>query len=546
MGLRITVLIGGACLLYGALTFNIYNLQIQKGEFYSAKAASISKFGEKQLPLRGSIYFTDKNNNLIPASINRNYPTVYTDNREIEDVPEAAGTLGPIINKSVAELTTIFSKKNDPYEPILKRASEELVVKIKEADIAGIHIEEEPARYYPFESLAAHALGFVSTEPSNPNGVYGAEAYYNSDLYSVDASKEGSSKTGLVGQDLHLTIDRNIQAESEKLLENLVKTFKAEGGSVIIEDPKTGKILTLANFPTFDPNNYSDANIKNFLNPAVQAIYEPGSVIKLVTIAAGLDSGAITPETSYFDTGSVTLNKKTIKNFRDESWGRQTMTGVIEHSINTGAVFAQRAMGRDTFYDYLVKFGFNGKTNIDLPGEVVGGLKALEKNARDINFATASFGQGLQVTPISVIRAVSAIANDGVMMRPYINADKSPEIVERVISKETSQKVQKMMVTAVNTNAIAPINGYNVAGKTGTAQVPDFKHGGYSDDVINTFVGFAPAYDPAFVILFKLNKPAGGPQAGQTVVPAFRELARFILNYYNIAPDNIQGNTKSE
>lgn len=527
MGLRITFLVGFICLIYSGLTFKLYNIQIQKGEFYSAKAASIKKSGEEALPLRGSIYFTDKHSNKIAAAINRNYPTIYSNNREIVDIPEAAEIMSSILGKSAEELTKIFERKNDPYEPILKRVSKETVSSVKEADIEGIHIDEEPARYYPFGAQASHVLGFVSTEPDNPNGVYGTELYYNKQLYSS-------------GKDLNLTIDKNIQAESEKLLANLVANFKAEGGTVIVEDPKTGKILALANLPNFDPNEYGKFSVKNFLNPAVQAIYEPGSVVKLITIAAGLDAGAITPNTAYVDTGSITLNKKTIKNFRDESWGRQTMTGVIEHSINTGAVFAQRAMGRETFYEYLKKFGFNTKTNIDLPGEVVGGLKVLEKNARDINFATASFGQGLSVTPIGLIRAIAAIANDGVMMKPYVNASEAPEIVGRVISKETSEQVQRMMVSAVNVNAVAPISGYNIAGKTGTAQVPDFKNGGYSKDLVNTFVGFAPAYDPAFIILFKLDKPAGSPQAGQTVVPAFRELARFILNYYNIPPDNVR------
>ena len=309
---------------------------------------------------------------------------------------------------------------------------------------------------------------------------------------------------------------------------------------MIVEDPKTGKILAMANFPKFNPNSYGEYEIKNFLNPAVQAIYEPGSVMKLITMSAGIDSGKITPETTYFDTGSVILNARTIKNFDSKKYGNISMTNVIERSVNTGAVFAQRAMGRDTFYNYLVDFGFNNKTGIDLPGEISGGLKILERNARDINFATASFGQGVSVTPIALISAISAIANDGVMMRPYVNADIGSETVGRVISEDTSLKVRKMMVAAVNTNEIARISGYNVAGKTGTAQVPDFKRGGYTDEVINTYIGFAPAYSPRFVILVKLDKPYGGPQAGLTVVPAFRDLAQFILNYYNVPPDNIQ------
>ena len=213
------------------------------------------------------------------------------------------------------------------------------------------------------------------------------------------------------------------------------------------------------------------------------------------------------------------------------------MTQVIEKSLNTGAAFAERALGPEDFYDYLVKFGLKDKTSIDLPGEVVGSLRPLEVDKRDVNFATASFGQGISVTPIGLLRAMSAIANHGVMMKPYLNAEKDPEEVGRIISEDASRKTVGMMVNAVNIAQIAKIQNYNVAGKTGTAQIP--ARGGYTDDVINTYVGFAPAYNPKFIILIRMDKPAGAPLAGLTVVPAFRDLAQFILNYYNVPPDNL-------
>jgi cell division protein FtsI/penicillin-binding protein 2 len=214
------------------------------------------------------------------------------------------------------------------------------------------------------------------------------------------------------------------------------------------------------------------------------------------------------------------------------------MTEVIEGSINTGTIFAQQKMGEDIFYNYLIKFGLNELTGIPLPGEVRGNINNLKKG-KDIDFATASYGQGIAVTPIGMINAASAIANGGILMKPLILSEDKPEVVRRVISEETATKVVKMMVSAVDKNVLAATANYSVAGKTGTAFIPDFNKGGYTDNVINTYIGFAPAYDPKFVILIKLIKPEGNPLAGQTVVPAFRELTRFILNYYAVAPDRL-------
>ena len=295
----------------------------------------------------------------------------------------------------------------------------------------------------------------------------------------------------------------------------------------------------MASAPNFDPNNYSEYSVENFLNPTVESVYEPGSIFKVITMSAGIDAGKITPETTYYDSGSVTLNGRTIKNWDNKAHGTQTMTQVIEQSLNTGAVFAQRQTGRGDFYKYVEQFGFKDLTLVGLPDEVSGNLINLEKNIRDINFATASFGQGISVTPIELISAIGAIANDGVLMRPFLIEGTAPQVLRRVISQETADQVTAMMVSAVKNAQIAQIPNYKIAGKTGTAQVPDFVRGGYTHQVINTYVGFAPATDPKFIILVRLDKPEGAPLAGLTVVPAFRDLAHFILNYYNIPPDDL-------
>jgi len=537
---RIKSLICFFAVLYLVLIFHIYNLQIEKRAYFLTKAQNQERASGTFKAPRGNIYFVDRNNNLIPAALNKEYPMIYAVPKEIYNENNYDySQLSQIVNIPVEELKKKLSKPNDLYELLIKKATPEQINQIKNLNLKGIYISDQLLRFYPFGDLASHLLGFVNSDSEIEKGVYGLELSFNKELSGQPGEiKEDKIIESKSGKDLILTIDRNIQSQAEEILKKLINQYQAAGGSVIVQEPQTGKILAMGSFPNFDPNNYSKFEVSTFLNPVVQSIYEPGSVFKLITMAAGIDSGKITPETTYVDTGSITLNGKTIKNWDLKAHGLQTMTGVIEQSINTGAVFAQRKTGPDIFYNYLIKFGFSELTNIALPGEVRGNINSL-KNGREIDFATASFGQGVAVTPIELISAISAIANGGNLMKPIILADEKPQVVRRVISQETAKAVTKMMISAVEKNKVAVIPNYLVAGKTGTAFVPNFGGKGYTDDVINTYVGFAPAFDPKFVILIKLNKPKGSPLAGQTVVPAFRELAQFILNYYNIAPDKM-------
>ncbi len=547
MGVRITVIIVVFSLLYSSLVFKLYTVQVEGRERYEAEAFSFHVKNGFLNPLRGGVYFTDKSGAAVAAAINKEYPTVYAVPKDVEDAAYTAEILSDISIRDKEELVSILNRKDSSYAPIIKKATDEQVAKVLESNFGCLEnkdecvgIEYKRSRLYPLGTVAAHLLGFVSADES-VGGAYGIELYYNDELRGVAGVSEGDRivQSARAGDDLKLTIDSNIQREAEKILSGLVEKYKAEKGTVIVQDPKTGKILAMGSVPTFNLNSYNEYEIKNFLNPAVQAIYEPGSVFKIITMAAALDADKITPDTTYVDTGSLTLNSETIRNWDLKAHGKLTMTQVIEGSVNTGAAFAENALGHDNFYEYLIKFGFKNETGIDLPGEILGSLRPLEVEKRDINFATASFGQGVSTTPVSLLRAMSAIANHGVMMKPYLNADLEPEVVGRVISEEASREVVDMMVSAVNKAEIARIKSYTVAGKSGTAQVPDFGRGGYTDEVINTYVGFAPAYDPRFVILIKMDKPAGAPLAGLTVVPAFRDLAQFILNYYNVPPDDL-------
>lgn len=516
-------------LLYGLLGFKIYNLQIEKSLYYVQKAQARNEALKEQITRRGQIFFTDRSQNAIPASLNRDFPIIYAVPKEIPeaDIEKTAEILNPIVNLTVEELKKILNDRTSLYKLLVSKAGDSQVQQIKEIRPLGVYIDYAQYRFYPFQNLAAQTLGFVGLNQNidKPTGLYGLEKYYQERLTSP--------------RDLQLTIDRNIQAEAEMILNNLIDKFAASGGSVIVEEPATGKILALAGKPDFDPNTYGKFPLKNFINPAVQYIYEAGSIFKPVTMAIGIEHGLLTPETVYFDKGSVTLNGKTITNWDKKAYGKTTMLQVIENSINTGAVFAESKIGHQLFYKSLNDFGFSEKTGIDLPDEVAGDLKNLSrKSARDIDFATASFGQGTAITPIELINFYAALANNGVMMQPYLNNELKPKIVKRIISEQTSQTVMQMMESAVEKAQVAAIPYYRIAGKTGTAQVPDFQKGGYTETYIHSFAGLAPASQPRFVALIKLDQP-NVTLAGATVVPAFKELAQYIINYYNIPPDKL-------
>jgi len=537
---RLFTVIFFSFVLYAALVSNLYVLQITKGKYYAARAEAQHRLSGYLAAERGSIYLTDKYANNIPTAINKSYPTIYAVPKEIEDIDEVSALLAVALGIDVGTLKNMLAKPKDPYELLVKRAPVDEVQRVRDTNVKGVYIESEDYRYYPVGSWASQVLGYVGSGSDNEEiGRYGIESQYNALLAGLPGTVTGDKiEKPLAGRDLHLTLDRSVEGRAEEILERMVAEHEAVGGTIIVEEPKTGNIRAMASYPTFDPNTYAKSPIGNFLNPAVQALYEPGSILKILTMAGALDSGNVTPETAYYDVGFLTLNGKTIRNWDLKAYGKTTMTDVITHSINTGAAFAERKLGDDNFYNYLVNFGFNDATNIGLPGELAGNLRNLTKNAREINFATASFGQGISVTPLEMIGAVSALANGGVLMKPRMLGGEPPQMVRRVVSESAAEQTTRMMVAAVKEGKIADIPGYEVAGKTGAAQVADLKKGGYGDDVINSYAGFAPAFDPRFVILIKLDKPKGAPLAGATVVPAFRELAEFLLQYYDVPPNH--------
>jgi cell division protein FtsI/penicillin-binding protein 2 len=524
---RTNILIILFFLSFGVLTYNLYNIQIEKHDYYFQKVFARETNIQKSEVRRGEISITDKYKNKIPVAINKEYPIIYAVPAELKEPEKVAEMLSPILKISTSSL---FSSLNNPkslFRMLVEKPSDDIINAISQLNLKGIYQDTKFYREYPYRTLAAQTIGFVGLNENiiYPEGLYGVERYYEKELANQ--------------KHIQLTIDRNIEVKSEEILENLIKEQEAESGVVIVQNPKTGAILALANYTTFDLNEYSKSDVKIFSNSALEAVYEPGSVFKPITMAIGIDNGILTPTTTYNDKGFVILNGHKITNWDHKAYGPQTsMTKVIERSINTGAVWAEQKIGRKLFYEGVKKFGFGEKTGIDLPNEVSGSLKNLEnKNAEEVDYATASFGQGVSVTPLQMINAFSAIANGGLLMRPYINAELEPYIIRRVIEEKTAKQVIEMMRVAVESGKVATIPQFNIAGKTGTAQLPNLEKGGYYEDkYIHTFIGMFPASEPQYVVLIKIVKPKSS-LAALTVVPAFRKLAEFIINYANIPPD---------
>lgn len=562
---RIYTLTGLFFLIELVIIARLFSLQIVKHDFYVAQAIEQRQFYTTLLPKRGEIFTRDKFNERYPLALNKRFNLLFVVPRDVENASEMAKKLSLLTELGQEKILQALRKKNDPYEPLMHGVDDDLARRIQNENIKGVGFAPEIVRYWPEQYLASHLAGFVGFKNGVENGQYGVEGFYEDILKGATGTFEGEKDTqgywivsgeknvtpAKNGNDLILTVDRNIQYKAEEKLLNAVEKYKAEGGSVIVMEPKTGRILALANVPYFNPNEYKNSEIGVFKNAGISNLFEPGSVFKAITMAIAINEGKVSPTTAYEDTGEVRFGGSVIKNSDYKAHGLQTMTQVLEKSLNTGAVFAQTQAGKEPFKNYLKKFGFQEKTGIDLQGEIASDISNLEKKgeARDINFATASFGQGVAITPIALVRAFGALANGGIMMRPYaveeiIGDEGSSKKTEsqagrQVISEQAASQVTAMLINAVRNGygRHAGVPGYFVAGKTGTAQVPAEDRKGYSDKTIHSFIGFAPAWNPAFVMLVKLDNPQGVRFAETSAAPVFKELASFILNYYEIPPD---------
>jgi cell division protein FtsI/penicillin-binding protein 2 len=507
-------------------------------------------------PRRGAIY--DRNGFLLAADTYEY--TISASPPMISDPYAAADRLFPVLGMSREE--TLAALTSDAvWVPLARGVPQPSGETIIRWDITGIQVETYAQRVYPGGTLAAHLLGFVN---DNDHGFYGVEGYYNPMLHGASGLRQGerdpfgsSIPIGpgqyvppRAGKGLVLTIDRSAQYVVERELADAIAHYQAESGTVIVLEPKTGAILAMASWPTYDPNRFAQADSTLFPDPAVSEQYEPGSVFKVITMAAGLDAGVIAPETTIYDAGVIEVGGRTIYDWDRQPHGTVDMTAVLGKSLNVGAAQVAVMLGKDRFYTYVRRFGLGRITQVDLDSEGPGTLKIPgDPDWHESDLGTNSFGQGIAVTPLQMTLAIAAVANDGLLMKPHVvkqimEDDQArlvqPTVVRRAIQAQTAQTLTEMLVAAVNQETeLAQVPGYRVAGKTGTAQIP--VPGGYHPTLtVASFAGYLPADDPACVILVVIHKPNTSPWGGEVAAPVFASIAQQLMNLFDVPPDEIR------
>lgn len=546
------VMIGFVLVLIGQLV----RWQIVERERFLEMAAAEHQGARIVAPRRGTI--VDRNG--LPLAMNVVTYDVSAAPNLVSDPYLAADRLWTVLNRPRDELIGLLSQ-DVPYVPLARGVSMSVGETIEKWGLSGITVEPSPHRFYPEGSLAAHALGFVNVAGQ---GFYGVEGFYNDLLEGEEGVLHGERdpwgeiipigesqwQPPREGRSLVLTLDRDIQFMVEQELAAAVERYQAQGGTVIVMDPNTGAILAMASYPTYNPNTYYQVEDERlFTDPAVGDHYEPGSVFKVITMAAALDAGVITPDTPFYDSGSIEVGGRVIQNWDKSGRGNVTMTDVLVFSLNTGAAHVSTSLGAERFYAYVRRFGFGLKTEVELAGEVPGVVRVPgDPEWHESDLGTNAFGQGLAVTPLQMVTAVSAVANHGLLPRPYIVAqivDQDRVIAARpylqqAIAPEVAKELTEMMVAVVERSAkLVAVPGYRVAGKTGTAQMPI--PGGYDpNSTIASFVGFAPADEPRFIVLVKIVKPTTSPWGTEVAAPVFKRIAEQLFLMMGIPPDNLR------
>lgn len=506
-------------------------------------------------PRRGSIY--DSNGYLLAVST-----TVYDVGvlpRQVSDKEVVADRLASLLGEPRSRMLAALEKELKPdenYVPIRRGASKDIADNIAAWAEPGVQAEARIIRYYPHGPLAVPVLGFVNEAREASHGV---EARYDEKL----AGKSGYRVTDqdtmgrLVyhyfapedGVDLYLTVDRNIEAMVEEALAKGMTATESKSGVAMVMDPRSGAILAMAVQPTFDPNKRDEAVPAMYVNPAVSETYEPGSVFKMFTIASALDAGTITVSSTYEDRGELKLGGGTIKNSDGQAYGVTTIPDLLAYSLNVGSATVSTRMGASRFYEYVRRFGFGQLSGVDLARETAGWVRAPgNPEWHELDLGTNSFGQGLAATPLQVLTAICAVANHGTLMRPYVVAkvvdgttttEMVPRVVRQAVSPEAAAETTKMLVRAVeHVGQTVAIEGYSIAGKSGTSQIAAAGGGYDPTEVTASFAGWAPADDPRFAILVILERPQKEHWGTQAAGPVFREIALHLLTLLGVPPDS--------
>lgn len=547
-------------------------LQIVRHDHYVALAASEHQRKYEVPAPRGQIYLRDGDAK-VPLALNQNLKLLYADPSLMKDKADTAAKLAKVTGDNPADYVKALEKGKE-YAVLKQKVPEDMATKIKEQKLKGVGLIAQSYRTYPEGSLASQLLGFVNNDGK---GQYGIEGYLDAELKGKAgllnaktdtsgvpiATSDNLSRQPENGTALTLTIDRSIQAQSESFIKEGVEAVRADSGSIVVMDPNTGAIKAMANFPTYDPNDYTKTkDFQRFQNATVSNAFEPGSGFKTFTMGAGLDSGKIRPETTFSDPGCVKMDKYEICNADGHKGTANTdMTVVIRDSLNTGMIFVLQSLGgnpakmtpaaKQLFHSYITdRFQFGKRTGIEQAGEAKGVINPPTSN--DVNYANMSFGQGESVTMVQMTAAMASIANRGTYYQPYLVEERQkpdgsvvktkPKVVKKdVISDAAAEDLTKMLEVVVERGSgyLAKTPGYKIAGKTGTAQVPNPNGAGYLPDVnIGTFTGYAPAENPQFVVMVRINHPRVPGFAEKTTVPVFSNLTRWLLQYYKVPPSS--------
>jgi len=560
---RIRILSGAFVFSALLILTRLFFVQIVHGDEYQEKAEQqyVGKTGTSFN--RGTIYFSSRDSSSVAAAtLSYGYTLAIHPAQITEgDREKLYMELSRFVAIDKSDFLTKAAKQNDPYEELLTRVDPAVAKKIEEKDLKGVSLSTQRWRSYPSGTLAAHTIGFVGYEGAVFSGRYGLEKEYErvlgrneekesinffAELFSElgDTLDKNSSREG----DIYLTIEPIVQDTTEKAAQGIMEKYQAEEVGIVVMEPLTGALRAMAALPSFDPGE-KKGDLAVLQNPLIEKVYEMGSIVKPLTMAAALDAGVVTRDTTYNDKGFVIVNNARIENFDKKGRGVVPMQEVLNNSLNTGAVFAMQKLGRDRFRTYMRAYGFGEKTGIDLPDEVTGLTDNLE-STRDVEYATASFGQGVAVTPLAMTRALAALGNGGMMVTPYVvqeiryktllSEKTKPEIVRRVIKPETSEEISRMLITVFD-KALGggkyKMEHYSIAAKTGTAQVSKDTGGYYEDRYLHSFFGYFPAYSPKFIIFLYVLNPKGARYASETLSDPFADLAKFLINYYRIPPD---------
>lgn len=532
------------------------NLYLEKADKqYSTPAGNILN--------RGSIFFTKRDGSVVAAGAMMSGFKIAIKPKDVKDPEGLYNQLAPYLKMDHDTFISKASKANDPYEEVATHLTKEDVDAVSKLAIPQVSIYKEKWRFYPGGSLASQTLGFISYKGDDLTGQYGLERFYNKTLskpkdqsyvnfFAEVFSNIHDTISGEENGDIVTTIEPSVQQTLESEMKKTFENWNADEAGGIIMDPNTGEIYAIAGVPDFNLNEFGKVeNQKLYRNPLVENVFEFGSVIKPLVMSGAIDMGVVTPETSYYDSGSIIIDKKQIFNFDKKGRGAgTTMQHVLDESLNTGMVFVENKMGHDAFRSYMKNYGIGEKTGIDIPNETSGLIKNLE-SPRDIEYATAAFGQGIAVTPIEAIRAFASLANGGNLVVPHLVSQirydnglskqiNYPPVKTNLLKKETTDTITRMLVHVFESygKGSYKIEHYSVATKTGTAQVAKESGGGYyADEHMHSFFGYFPAYQPKFIVFLFLKNPKNINYASQTLIPPFVNITKFLLNYYDVPPD---------